>query len=322
MENDTRIENKIIEGLASEETKKDRFLSASVLISVVVVGGAWIYATGLKAIEVSQKRIISADARKMRESVFEEKVLPLKGVVLPVRWSGFGLKMINVGVIDGKKFEELYALRGGLDDEAKNLLYAESNGNLKITSENSGIILNLLWALGLGNKNKILEEGPMADPRYGGAGPPAGGFASTGGWTLANGGAMEHYSRHQFIVLTSEQQELVERVSKSIYRPCCDNSTHFPDCNHGMAMLGLLELMASQGVSEEEMYRIALKVNAYWFPDTYLTIAQYLASKGIDWDKAVPKEILGANYSSGSGYRRILSQVTPPAKRSGGGCGI
>lgn len=301
---------------------KDRFLPASVFISIVIVGGAWIYATGLKAIEISQKRIISADARKTRESALEEKVLPKKGVVLPVRWGDLGAKMTNAGVIDAEKFEELYALRGGLDDDMQSLLYGGSNGNIKITSENSGIILNFLWALGLGNKNRILEEGPMADPRYGGAGPPAGGFASTGGWTLGKGDAMEHYSRHPFIVLTAEQQELVERVSKNIYRPCCDNSTHFPDCNHGMAMLGLLELMASQGVSEEEMYKIALQVNAYWFSDTYLTVARYLESKGIDWDKAVPKEILGANYSSGSGYRRILSQIKPPERKSGGGCGI
>lgn len=89
-----------------------------------------------------------------------------------------------------------------------------------------------------------------------------------------------------------------------------------------MAMLGLLELMASHGVSEEEIYRVALQVNAYWFPDTYLTIAQYLASKGIDWNNANLKEILGANYSSGSGYRQILSQVTAPTKKSSSGCGV
>jgi len=48
-----------------------------------------------------------------------------------------------------------------------------------------------------------------------------------------------------------------------------------------MAMLGLLELMAAQGVGEEEMYKAALAVNSYWFPDTYLTIAEYMQNKGI-----------------------------------------
>ncbi|HEY4504655.1 MAG TPA: hypothetical protein VJI73_02695, partial [Candidatus Paceibacterota bacterium] len=139
---------------------------------------------------------------------------------------------------------------------------------------------------------------------------------------LAQGEAMNHYSRHPFVVLTPEQQQIVERVSKNIYRPCCNNPTHFPDCNHGMAMLGLLEIMASQGVSEKEMYKVALQVNAYWFPDTYLTIAKYLESKGSEWEKADPRELLGVNYSSGSGYQKIQSQVTVPVPKSGGSCGV
>lgn len=241
-----------------------------------------------------------------------------EGITLPVRWGNLGAKMVSVGVIDAEKFEELMASRGGLDDETKNLLYGESNDNLKITSENSGMILNLFWALGLGNKNDILERGPMVDPRYGGAGN----FASTGGWTLSQGDAMNHYSRHPFVVLTPEEQQLVERVSKNIYRPCCDNPTFFPDCNHGMAMLGLLELMASQGISEKEMYRAALQVNSYWFPEEYRTLATYFERRGVKWEEIVPKEILGARYSSASGYARILAEIPPPEPQSGGSCGV
>ena len=87
---------------------------------------------------------------------------------------------------------------------------------------------------------------------------------------------MDHYNRHIFFKLTPEQQALVDKVSRGIYRPCCNNSTHFPDCNHGMAMLGFLELMASQGVSEQDMWKAALAVNSYWFPDTYINIATYI----------------------------------------------
>ncbi|MDO8559358.1 MAG: hypothetical protein Q7R84_03430, partial [bacterium] len=188
-----------------------------------------------------------------------------------------------------------------------------------MTPENAGFLLNAFWALGLGNKNPILENGPMSDPQDGGAGT----FASTGGWTMAKGDAMDHYSKYNFVNLTPAQQSLVERVSQGIYRPCCGNSVYFPDCNHGMAMLGLLELMASQGASEKEMYRIALKVNSYWFPDTYLTIAKYLKEvKNTSFDKIDPKEILGKEYSSGAGYRAILQQVTPAENGGGGGCGV
>lgn len=122
--------------------------------------------------------------------------------------------------------------------------------------------LNILWALGLANKNPILEYGPMADPRYGGTER----FASTGGWSLAVGNTMDHYSMHELVMLTSEQQELVERVSKNIYRPCCDNPAYFPDCNHGMAMLALLEIMASEDANEKELYAAAKEANGEWFP--------------------------------------------------------
>ena len=298
-------------GKQINKKKENLFLLVSIFLSAIVLGFVWIYASEPKttASNVSDKNIIQ------------------QAVELPVVWGDLGARMISAGVIDRAKFVALYDSRGNLSREEKNLLDGADNGNLKITPENSRFVLNLLWALGLGNKNEILEKGPMMT--YGGAGSPAealakaGRFASTGGWTLAKGDAMEHYSKHSFIFLTPEQQELVERVSKNIYRPCCDNPTYFPDCNHGMAMLGLIELLASQGVSEQEMYKAALVVNSYWFPDTYLTIAKYMKEKkNINWADVDPKEILGKNYSSASGYRKVLSEVTPSEQGSGGGCGV
>lgn len=247
------------------------------------------------------------------------QVLPSVGVELPVTWGDLGKQMVASGVIDQQKFTALYAQRGGLSPEDTKMLTAGGNGKIKITNENSGAILNLLWALGLGNKNIILETGEMQDPKYGGAAK----FASTGGWTISSGQPMDHYSKHMFIRLTVGQQQMVEDVSKNIYRPCCGNSTHFPDCNHGMAMLGLLELMASQGVSQADMYKYALAVNSYWFPDNYLTIASYFKSKGTEWSKVDPKVILSAQYSSSQGYQQLLQQVQPQqAPQSKGGCGV
>lgn len=249
------------------------------------------------------------------------KSVDLKGskkTTLPIRWGDLGVKMAGSGVIDQERFLAHYAQNPALRAEAERLLSQVNENNLTISNENSGLILNLFWALGLGTKNPILEQGPMADPRYG----DPGGFASTGGWTSAKGNAMDHYSVHPFIVLSAGQQELATRVAKNIYRPCCDNSTYFPDCNHGMAMLGLLELMASQNISEDEMYRTALAVNSFWFPDTYSVIAQYLASKGMKWNDADPKTILGITYSSGSGYRKIQSQIPAPQNNGNGGCGV
>ena len=205
-----------------------------------------------------------------------ERVLPAGGIELPIEWDDLGAQMVASGVIDAASFESLYLNQGGLNEQEQQMLYGENLTEVRMTPENAGALLNMFWAFGLANKNPVLEKGPMQDEAYGGAQY----FASTGGWTIAQGDVMNHYSAHAFVVLTEEQQQRVERVAKNIYRPCCGNSTYFPDCNHGMAMLGLLELLAAQGATEDEMYATALQVNAYWFPDTYLAIAQLFATRG------------------------------------------
>lgn len=233
--------------------------------------------------------------------------------VLPITWGDTGKKLVESGVIDEEKFNLLYQKRGGMREEYRALLRGGAQ-EITVTEENAGFLLNLFWALGLANKNEILDSGPMQN--YG----DPGNFASTGGWTLARGNAMEHYSRHSLIMLTEEQQKRVAEVAKNVYRPCCGNSTHFPDCNHGMAMLGFLELMASQGKNETEMYQAALTLNRHWFPDTYAAIDAYLTMKGINSESAAPKEILGAAFSSASGYQRILSEIVPQNNQSGPSC--
>ena len=149
-------------------------------------------------------------------------------------------------------------------------------------------------------------------------------MASTGGWDVSVGDPMNHYSKHTMLLLTADQQNMVEEMSKNIYRPCCNNSTHFPDCNHGMAMLGLLELMAANGVSREEAYRVALNVNAMWFPREYQELATFFAENGITWVKVDPKLVLSSKYSSASGYKqtRTLIKSLPQPTQGGGGCGL
>ena len=290
-----------------QQTKRPLIETYAVPILIVAIGAGFLAISG----GLTSRGDTRSDAEY---AALQEKVMPSGGVELPVVWGDLGKRLVESGSIDREKFIALY---GTLSEEESALLDRDNPERMRITRENAPYLLNLLWAFGLANKNPILEEGEMSDPAYGGAG----GFASTGGWPLAKGSAMEHYSMHSFVNLTPEQQELVEKVSKNIYRPCCGNSTHFPDCNHGMAMLGLLELMASQGVSEEEMYKAALAVNSYWFPDTYLTIAMYMGSRGIEWSSVSPREVLSAEYSSAGGYSRIAAQVAKIQEGSGTSCG-
>lgn len=265
-----------------------------------------------------QKSVVNEDINSINLEEIEKKVVPENGVELPIKWADLGKQMVEVGVIDLDKFRQLFG--GNLSQEEEIMLTGNWNEKVIMNNQNSRFILDILWGLGLGNKNKILDEGSMVDKQYGGAGN----FASTGGWTLSKEKAMDHYSKYGFISLTEKQQAMVEELSKGIYRPCCGNSTFFPDCNHGMAMLGLLELMASQGVSKEQMYKTALEVNSIWFPTTYIHLATYFAEQGQDWNSVDPKLVLGEDYSSAQGYQSIRTKIKslPQVQSGGGGCGV
>src|SRR3989338_1758812 len=77
-----------------------------------------------------------------------------------------GKQMVAAGVIDRGKFLALYDQRPELRERARKFL-DEDNIQVEITQENSRLMLNFFWALGLSNQNPILEM-EMMDPRYGG----------------------------------------------------------------------------------------------------------------------------------------------------------
>ncbi|MEX0877713.1 MAG: hypothetical protein WDZ40_02495 [Candidatus Spechtbacterales bacterium] len=309
-----------VEDVIENEKSTSLSTSGNLIVPALIIGVAIITSTFIFKYGpvTTSKTGAVADEVVLVES-FRDQVLPEEGIVLPADLGNFGKQMIAAGVIDEDKFQELYQKRGGFDAQMQELIYGDSNDKVVMNEENANFLLNYFWAFGLSNKNEILDNGPMVDERYGG---DASKFASTGGWTLAKGDVMDHYSRYDFVKLTKEQQEKVESISKNIYRPCCGNSVYFPDCNHGMAMLGLLEIMASQGVDEAGMYKVALQVNSYWFPDTYLTLAKYFAIRDVEWEKVDAKEVLGSPYSSGAGFRAILEEVEPVKGGGGGGCGV
>jgi hypothetical protein len=152
-------------------------------------------------------------------------------------------------------------------------------------------------------------------------------FASTGGWTLGTKQPGELYSSVSMLSLTQEQQAFVAEASANTYRPCCGNSTAFADCNHGMAMLGLYELMAAQGASLEEMYRAAKYFNAFWFPQQAVNLALYFeGTTGQSFAEVEPRIILSQQYSSGSGAGTVQQWLVENGKLeqlpSGGNCGV
>lgn len=165
--------------------------------------------------------------------------------------------------------------------------------------------------------NEILNSGPMIE------GGNTANFASIGGYTLGGDKPTNLYSKFSYISLTTEQQVLVKEISSNIYRPCCGNSTAFPDCNHGMAALAWVELMVSQNFSKEDIYQTVLAFNSYWFPQTYLDISYHFAKNNRDYKDVSAQEILSKTFSSASGYQVIRQKNGPVSWPSlkGGSCG-
>ncbi|MBI4079457.1 MAG: hypothetical protein HY429_04155 [Candidatus Levybacteria bacterium] len=253
------------------------------------------------------------------------KINPADGYEINATYGEIGPKMLDMGVIDFDKFKQVYQQSGQpLTAEQEEILTRGSDKKIKISQENSYFLLNFFWAFGLGNKTKILTEGDMV--KYGEG--QVGNFASTGGWSLAKGDAVDYYSKRALVPLSVEQEDLVNKVASNIYRPCCGNSTAFPDCNHGMALLGILELMAAKGATEDEMYNAAKYFNAFWFPSNYYDIALYFKNKeGKDYKDVDARLILGKDISSAFGAQAVKKWLTengivePPPKQ-GGGCGV
>ncbi len=249
-------------------------------------------------------------------SLVEKEVLPEAGVELPVVWGDIGPRLIALGVIDEAKFKKAVSLT----PEQEKILTMGSDKKITIDAGNGQFVVDMLWALGLAQKSIVYEEGPMGKEYK----KDAGNFASTGGWSLARGEAMQYLNRYDLIPLTPEQQKKVGEIAQNVYRPCCGNSTWFPDCNHGMAALAAIELMVAADLDENAIYRNVLALNTYWFSDTYVTIATLFARDGIAWKDVDAKRVLGKDYSSAQGAQAIAKKVGPlPYKpdQKGGGCG-
>ena len=254
-----------------------------------------------------------------------DQINPPNGYTMPAVFGDLGPSLLAAGAIDYGRFVQLYQQIGRpLTEEQLALLTQGSAAPVVINRDNAHFLLNFFWAVGLANKNRVLEEGLMKTYSNG----QIGGFASTGGWTLGAKSPEALYASALMIALTPEQQARLEEVAAGVYRPCCNNPTHFPDCNHGMAMLGLLELLASQGASVDQMFTAAKYVNAFWFPQQTLELAKFFqARQGVDFAQADARQMVGNSFSSGSGFQTAHQWLADnglleQAPSAGASCGV
>lgn len=301
--------------------KSARFEKSDLLI----MGGALIVIAVLLAFSGAQKqqKLAELGNKSIDFQALANEVVPPEGINTGAKWGCVGKALVDKGTIDIEKFTNLYRNGGRpLSEKQLEILTKCTDQKLEINAENSHFVLNVLWALGLSNKNQLLEKIANEadfDIAY---------LASTGGWTLGNISGGELWGKHEIMKLTGAQQKIVEDVALNTYRPCCNNPTAFPDCNHGAAALGLIELMASQGFSEKEIFEALKGFNSFWFPQQYYENAIYFKlAEGKDWNEVDAKTVLGADYSSYSGWAKVdeylrkqglLQQI----ESSGGSCGV
>jgi len=235
-------------------------------------------------------------------------------------FADFPRKLNESGVIDVKQYTLLSPLT-----EAERALFEKNSADIQIHIENNDqFTLMLLWGLGLAQENAYLGELTTMQQQE-----QLEKLASTGGWTISKGEATSHFSRHNILALSDNQQRRVANIAATIYRPCCNNHARFADCNHGMAMLGVLSLGASQGLSDDQLYTLAARFNRAWFLNQYAQIGQYIqATQNKTLADIDPKILVGKEFSSATGFTqnvvRPLAALQAPKKiqSEGSGCSL
>jgi len=107
---------------------------------------------------------VSAFEHPYRGFVYEQtvaRVLPESGFQSRIRVGDSIVRLVQHGVIDVRKFENLYAGRGGLPAELKKLLTAPSNAPMRLTRQNANLYVNLLWPVGLANHMASNAQSPI-----------------------------------------------------------------------------------------------------------------------------------------------------------------
>ncbi len=229
-------------------------------------------------------------------------------------------KLVEAGVIDVEKFTTVLRRYGPVPEWVSRALEGKP-AELVFSAQTASYNLNLLWPLGLATKAAFNDNSPIK-------GKDLSNYASTGGWFLGreNNGAA-YFNAVETLSLTPEQSKRVLRLAEGVFRPCCNNSTFFQDCNHGSAMLGLLELTASNGWGAAEMLNLAKAANGFWYPQEYAEIALYFdVVEGRSWSEVPAKRVLSTEFSSAQGwqenvYAALVERGTIVKNLPGGGGG-
>ena len=323
----------VVLGLCKPENARRRSaITIFVLVAFIVILVALPYLPANMKVKfqksgVSAPTLEQINLNSKLKNIYNQ-VNPKEGYTINAKYGNIGYQLVKSGAIDFDKFKKLYDQSGTpLTKEQLQVFTKEGlDKPIKIDRNNAYFLLNLFWAFGLTNNNPIITQGQIT--QY--SNVPINSFASTGGWTIAKKPLEDFMAKLNLAPLSKKQQDLLQQVAENVYRPCCGNSTAFPDCNHGMALLGVLELMAANGASERELYDAAKYFSAFWFPSQMMDVATFfMVTENKDFKDVDPKLAVSAQLFSGQGWSGLkawldknLNLGTKQLTPKGGGCGV
>lgn len=258
----------------------------------------------------------------------QSQVLPSNGFVLPAKWGDIVHEAVLANVINVKNLSLILNYsKEPLTPSEMRILNGTSTANIILNSSDALFVVDVLWGVGINNNNPIISNGSIS--QYNNYTYTVNGitkiytetpydYASTGGY-----GALGNLQlgKLNLISLTPQQQDLANFVAMHSYRPCCNNPTSFPDCNHGAAALALVEIMASQGNGVNATFTAVKDFNSLYFTQQYIYDAIYLASQGTSWNNVSPSIVTGYNFSSYSGASKVQQYVQQKLISKVGGSG-
>ena len=264
----------------------------------------------------------------INQAILYAQVTPQAGYTLPFKWGDSIRKLIQAGALNVSNLTIiLNNSHQPLTFSEKEILNGTYSGYIQFNSTNTEFVQIVLWGLGINNNNTIITKGPIINAST----PYANSinanstlkqqlnqnitnqnitsqwvashyFASTGGYGPI--GKLQMGMLNVINLTPLEQGEMYDVATHS-YRPCCDNPTAFPDCNHGAAALGLIELLASQGANQTQMFSAVQYFYQYQFPQQFAEIAAYFDSQGMNYSQVNSSTVMGFNFSSYSGFSNV-----------------
>jgi len=303
--------SRVVAGASAQfgrEALRDRILPVPSFSRRALLGGlaltslwAWGGRAGANPQDAPKVIEFSPENRHLLYDEVASKVVPETGYQSRIALRDSIVRLVRQSVINMEKFFAVQRNGEKMPGDLSHVLSDPSERSIRLSSENAAAYVNLLWPIGLANR----MAGNFSSPLTGSSRPT---YASTAGWTLGDrdeGG--DYFNRFPIVDMTPSEEALAIHVAKSTFRPCCDNSTFFQDCNHGSALYGLMQLGASQGLQAADLYREALAFNSFWFEHYYVRSALFFAvARGVAWRDVDPKEVMGEAYSSSSGWRDVV----------------